>query len=54
VGALLIRVIDNGLVLTQVNANWFQFAVGALTILAVIGNAWLRRVARRIRIVSVA
>ena len=50
VGALLIRVIDNGLVLTQVDANWFQFAVGALTIFAVVANSWLRRAARRIRI----
>jgi simple sugar transport system permease protein len=50
VGALLIRVIDNGLVLSQVDANWFQFAIGGLTILAVIANAWLRRVARRIRV----
>ncbi len=49
VGALLIRVIDNGLVLSQVDANWFQFAIGTLTILAVIANAWLRRTARRIR-----
>ena len=50
VGALLIRVIDNGLVLTQVDANWFKFAVGALTIFAVVANSWLRRAARRIRI----
>ncbi len=50
VGALLIRVIDNGLVLTQVDANWFQFAIGGLTILAVIANSWLRRTARRIRV----
>lgn len=50
VGALLIRVIDNGLVLSQVDANWFQFAIGALTILAVIGNTWLRRTARRMRV----
>ena len=46
VGALLIRVIDNGLVMTQVDANWFKFAVGALTIFAVVANAWLRRTAR--------
>jgi simple sugar transport system permease protein len=32
VGALLIRVIDNGLVMSQVDANWFKFAVGGLTI----------------------
>lgn len=50
IGALLIRVIDNGLVLSQVDSNWFQFAIGGLTILAVISNAALRRVARRIRV----
>jgi len=50
IGALLIRVIDNGLVLSQVDGNWFKFAIGSLTILAVIGNSWLRRTARRIRV----
>ena len=50
IGALLIRVIDNGLVLSQVDGNWFQFAIGSLTIFAVIGNSWLRRTARRIRV----
>ncbi len=50
VGSLLIRVIDNGLVLTQVDSNWFKFAVGALTIFAVVANARLRRAARSIRI----
>jgi simple sugar transport system permease protein len=50
VGALLIRVIDNGLVMTQIDANWFKFAVGGLTIFAVVANSWLRRTARRIRI----
>ena len=50
VGAVLIRVIDNGLVLTQVDANWFKFAIGALTILAVVANAWMRRLARRIKV----
>jgi simple sugar transport system permease protein len=49
VGALLIRVIDNGLVMTQVDAGWFKFAVGALTILAVIANSWLGRTARSIK-----
>jgi len=49
-GALLIRVIDNGMVLSHVNANWFQFAVGFLTVIAVIGNSWLRRTARRIKV----
>jgi simple sugar transport system permease protein len=50
VGALLIRVIDNGLVMTEVDANWFKFAVGALTIFAVVSNTWLRRTARRMRV----
>ena len=49
VGALLIRVIDNGLVMTQVDAGWFKFAVGTLTILAVIANSWLGRTARSIK-----
>jgi simple sugar transport system permease protein len=50
VGALLIRIIDNGLVMSQVDANWFKFAVGGLTILAVIGNSWLGRTARSIKL----
>ena len=50
IGATLIRVIDNGMVLSQVNSNWFQFAVGALTILAVVGNAWLRKRGRAMKV----
>jgi simple sugar transport system permease protein len=50
VGALLIRVIDNGLVLSHVDANWFKFAIGSLLILAVIGNSWLRRTSKRIKL----
>jgi simple sugar transport system permease protein len=50
VGALLIRVIDNGLVLSHVDANWFKFAIGSLLILAVVGNAWLRRTSRAIKV----
>jgi simple sugar transport system permease protein len=50
VGALLIRVIDNGLVMSQVDANWFKFAIGSLTIFAVVSNAWLRRTARRMKV----
>ncbi len=50
VGAILIRVIDNGMVLTRVDANWFKFAVGGLTILAVIVNTWMRREGQRIKI----
>jgi len=50
VGALLIRIIDNGLVLSHVEANWFKFAIGTLLILAVVANAWLRRTSRRIKL----
>jgi simple sugar transport system permease protein len=50
VGALLIRVIDNGLVLSRVDANWFKFAIGGLTIFAVVANSWLRQSARRLRL----
>lgn len=49
VGTSLIRVIDNGLVMARVDANWFRFAIGALTITAVILNIWVRRRARRMR-----
>jgi simple sugar transport system permease protein len=47
VGTGLIRVIDNGLVMARVDANWFRFAIGALTITAVILNIWVRNRARR-------
>lgn len=50
VGATLIRIIDNGLVLSQVDANWFKMALGALTVFAVIVNAWLRKRAKSIKV----
>ena len=50
IGAVLIRIIDNGLVLSQVDANWFKFAVGFLTIFAVVTNTWLRTRARKIKL----
>lgn len=49
-GATLIRVIDNGMALGQIGSNWFKFAVGALTILAVVSNAWMRKRARAIKV----
>ena len=49
IGTTLIRVIDNGLVLSAVDANWFKFAIGVLTIFAVVANAWMRRRARSIK-----
>ena len=50
VGAILIRVIDNGLVLSRVDANWFKMALGALTVFAVIMNTWLRAKAKRMKV----
>ncbi len=50
IGATLIRVIDNGMVMSQVDASWFKFAIGALTIFAVVGNAWLRRRGRAMKV----
>ena len=50
IGATLIRVIDNGMVLSQVDSNWFKFAVGALTIFAVVGNSWLRKRGRAMKV----
>jgi simple sugar transport system permease protein len=52
IGATLIRVIDNGMVMSQIDAAWFKFAIGALTILAVVGNAWLRRRGRAMKVVT--
>jgi simple sugar transport system permease protein len=49
-GALLIRIIDNGLVLSRIDSNWFMMAVGVLTVGAVIFNEAVRRQARRIRV----
>ncbi len=49
IGTFLIRVIDNGLVMARIDANWFRLAIGTLTILAVILNITLRRKARAMR-----
>ena len=50
IGAILIRVIDNGMVLSQIDANWFKFAVGFLTIFAVVVNTWLGKRAKDIKV----
>ena len=50
IGATLIRVIDNGMVMSQIDANWFKFAIGALTIFAVVGNSWLRKSGRKMKV----
>jgi simple sugar transport system permease protein len=53
IGATIIRIMDNGMVMSQIDANWFQFAIGALTIFAVVGNAWLRRRGRMMKVETV-
>jgi simple sugar transport system permease protein len=52
IGMAIIRVIDAGMIMSRVDANWFKFAIGALTILAVIANAWLGRTAQKIKVVT--
>lgn len=49
-GMAIIRVIDSGMVMSRVDANWFKFAVGFLTIVAVIANIWLGRRARALKV----
>jgi simple sugar transport system permease protein len=49
IGTLLIRIIDNGLVMGRIDANWFRMAIGVLTVLAVILNTSLRARARRMK-----
>jgi simple sugar transport system permease protein len=50
VGMAIIRIIDAGMIISRVDANWFKFAIGALTVLAVVLNAWLGRRAKRIKV----
>lgn len=45
-GLLLLKIIENGLILVGVNANWFKFAAGLLMISAVILHATISRYAR--------
>jgi simple sugar transport system permease protein len=47
-GALTFAMIDQGIRLTGVDADWFQVVLGAVLVLAVIFNNWIRgRAARR-------
>jgi simple sugar transport system permease protein len=52
IGTLLIRTIDNGLVLSRVDANWFKFAIGVLTMFAVVVNSWMGKLSRKIKVES--
>ncbi|MGF6958647.1 ABC transporter permease [Paraburkholderia youngii] len=49
-GVILIRAIDNGMVVSGVDANWFKFAIGALTVAAVVANSHLRSMAKRLKV----
>ena len=49
VGALLIRLIDNGIVLSRIDGNYFKMALGLLIIGAVIVNEFIRQSATKIR-----
>jgi len=45
IGALLLAFIENIIILTRVDANWFRFAVGTMIVLAVAFNTWVRHLA---------
>lgn len=45
IGALLIAFIENIIILTRIDANWFRFAVGAMIVIAVMVNKYARELA---------
>ncbi|MEP3278001.1 MAG: ABC transporter permease [Stappiaceae bacterium] len=47
IGALLIAFIENIIILTRIDANWFRFAVGAMIVVAVTINKMTRDAAGR-------
>lgn len=47
IGALLIAFIENIIILTRIDANWFRFAVGAMIVIAVTINKVTRDAAAR-------
>ncbi len=50
IGALLLAFIENIIILTRIDANWFRFAVGAMIVVAVTVNKLMRDAAARRRI----
>jgi ribose/xylose/arabinose/galactoside ABC-type transport system permease subunit len=42
-GLMILKIIENGLILTGVDANWFKFAIGAIMICVVIFNAFVEK-----------
>ena len=50
VGTFLLQMIDNILILTRVDGNWFKFGLGAMIIVAVILNTYTKNSADKIRL----
>lgn len=50
IGAFLIRAIDNGLIMSRVNGEWFRAFLGILLVLAVIINIDIRRRASEMKV----
>jgi len=46
----LLALIDNILILTRVDGNWFKFGLGAMIIIAVILNTYTKKKADNIRL----
>ena len=50
VGTFLLQMIDNILILSRVDGNWFKFGLGAMIIVAVILNTYTKNSADKIRL----
>lgn len=50
IGVFVLAFIENIIILTRVDANWFRFAVGALIVIAVALNHLTRHIAARIKV----
>lgn len=42
IGTGMIRIMENGLVMSRIDANWFKLALGTLTVGSVVLNMWVR------------
>lgn len=42
-GALVFGMVQQGIVITGVDADWFQVFLGVMLVIAVLGNSWIRR-----------
>ncbi len=50
IGIIIIRMLDNGIVMARVDSAYFKLFIGGLTVAAVVLNVMLRRRAERIRL----